>query len=96
MTAGNQPSVSGINSAVAGFAVTLRDTFADIVQFNAWLAAYGSAAALETLGFTAGDAAVIVSSMGNLATLASVAAGTATQPAEFNYVANTEVLWGGQ
>ena len=96
MTAGNQPSVSGINSTVGGFAITLRSTFQAIMNYNAWLSAYGGATALEALGFTAGDAAVIISSVGNMATLANVAYGTATQGTEFNYIANTEGLWGGQ
>lgn len=96
MTAGNQPSVSGINGTVSGFALNLRNTFEEIVNFNNWLSAYGGASALVTLGFSSGDAAVIVSSIGNLATLANVANGTATQPSTFNYIANTQDLWGGQ
>jgi hypothetical protein len=96
MTAGNQPSVGGVNSAVAAFALNLRNTFQQITDFNNWISAYGGASALVTLGFSSGDAATIVSAMGNLATLANVANGTATQATAFNYIANTEGLWGGQ
>jgi len=93
MSAGVQPSVGGINSQVAAMAISLRDDFQRIANFQAWLNTVGSAG-LVALGFTAPDAAVIVSSMGNLATLSAIYQGTATGPA-FNYMANTEPLWGG-
>jgi hypothetical protein len=96
MTAGNQPSVAGVNSQAGALSVSLRNLFQQIQSFQAWLSAYGGAAALQTLGFTSADAATIVSTIGNLNTLANVYAGTATQPAVFNYEANSNALWGGQ
>jgi hypothetical protein len=96
MTAGNQPSVAGVNSTAGALSTQLRTLFQQIQNFQAWLSAYGGANALTALGFTAADSATIVSTIGNLNTLASVYAGTATQPAVFNYEANSNALWGGQ
>jgi hypothetical protein len=96
MSAGDQPSVAQVNATVGGFATQLRALFQGIQNFEAWLSAYGGAAALQTLGFTSGEASTIVSTMGNLNTLASIYTGTATQPAVFNYEANSNALWGGQ
>lgn len=96
MSAGNQPTVAQVNATAGGFATQLRSLFQGVQNFQAWLSSYGGAAALETLGFTSPDAATIVSTIGNLNTLASIYAGTATQPAVFNYEANSSALWGGQ
>jgi multidrug resistance efflux pump len=96
MTAGNQPTVASVNSQAGAMAVSLRTLMQQIQNFEAWLSAYGGATALTALGFTSGDAATIVSTIGNLNTLASIYAGTATQPAVFNYEANSNALWGGQ
>jgi hypothetical protein len=94
MAAGLQPSQAGINQAAGGLATSLRDIFQQIENLQAWLATEGQAG-LVTLGFTAQDAATIISTFGNLQTLANVWNGTAA-PAEFNYLANTQALWGGQ
>jgi hypothetical protein len=96
MAAGIQASVAQVNATVGGFATQLRTTFGQIQNFQAWLAASGGASELTGLGFTAGDAATVVSTIGNLNTLASVYQGTATQPSLFNYQANSNALWGGQ
>jgi hypothetical protein len=40
---------------------------------------------LELLGFSAGDAATLISSVGNMSTLAAIYAGTSTQATTFNY-----------
>jgi hypothetical protein len=95
MTAGNQPTVANINAIAGGYATQLRILFQGIQNFEAWLAAYGNAAALQTLGFTAADAATIVSTIENLNTLAGIYAGAAPGAA-FNYEANSNALWGGQ
>lgn len=96
MTAGNQPSMVQVNATVGGFATQLRSLFQGIQNFQAWLSAAGGATELTGLGFTTGDAATIVSTVGNMNTLANIYAGTATQPAVFNYEANSNSLWGGQ
>jgi hypothetical protein len=95
MTAGNQTSVANVNATAGGFATQLRIIFQGIQNFEAWLSAQGGATALTALGFTSTDAAVIVSTIGNLNTLASIYAGGAPGAA-FNYEANSNALWGGQ
>jgi hypothetical protein len=95
MTAGNQPTVASVNATAGGYATQLRILFQGIQNFEAWLSAYGNAAALQTLGFTAADAATVVSTIGNLNTLAGIYAGAAPGAA-FNYEANSNALWGGQ
>jgi hypothetical protein len=95
MTAGNQPTVAGVNATAGGLATQLRTLMQQIQNFEAWLSAYGGATALTALGFTSTDAAVIVSTIGNLNTLASIYAGGAPGAA-FNYEANSNALWGGQ
>lgn len=94
MTAGNQPSVASVNSQAGGLAVQLRSLMQQIQNFQAWLAVEGSAG-LVAIGFTAGDAATIISTFGNLNTLAGIYAGAAPGAA-FNYESNSNSLWGGQ
>lgn len=96
MAAGNQPTQAQVNATVGGYATQLRALFQGIQNFEAWLSAFGGATSLETLGFTAGDAATIVSATGNMSALAGIYAGTGTQAEAFNYEANSNALWGGQ
>jgi hypothetical protein len=96
MTAGNQPTVAQVNASAGAFATSLRTLFQQIQNFEAWLSAYGGANALTALGFAPADSATIVSTIGNLNTLAGIYAGTGTQAAAFNYEANSNALWGGQ
>jgi hypothetical protein len=96
VAAGIQPTQAQVNANAGGLALNLRAAMQAIVNFQAWLSATQTAATLEALGFTPGDAATLISSVGNLNTLASIYQGTATQPAVFNYEANSNALWGGQ
>jgi hypothetical protein len=98
VTAGNQPtSQQQINAQVTAMCVDLRNDFQDIVNFYTWLNAVGGATFLENMPqpFDSADAAVIVSTVGNLAALAAIYAGGAASQT-FNYEANTEILWSGQ
>lgn len=96
MSAGIQPNTNTVNQTAGQLVTTLRDTLQEIVNFNNWVTAFGGASALETLGFSVNDANTIISTFGNLNTLSNVANGTATQGSTFNYIANTQALWGGQ
>jgi hypothetical protein len=96
MAAGIQPTQAQVNANAGALALNLRAAMQAIVNFEAWLSATQTSATLQTLGFSAADAATLISSVGNMATLASIYAGTATQPAVFNYEANSNSLWGGQ
>jgi hypothetical protein len=98
MTAGNQPeSTNQINGQVTAMCLALRNDFQNVINFNAWLTAVGGATFLEnmTSPFDSADAAVIVSTIGNLATLAGIWQGAAPGAA-FNYETNAEVLFAGQ
>jgi len=95
MAAGVQPTQAQINQNAGALALNLRVAMQAIVNFQAWLAATQTAATLEALGFTPADAATLISTMGNLNTLASIYAGGAPGAA-FNYEANSNALWGGQ
>jgi hypothetical protein len=96
VSAGIQPSQAQVNQNAGALALNLRAAMLAIVNFQAWLAATQTSASLQTLGFSAADAATLISSVGNMATLAAIYQGTATQPATFNYEANSNALWGGQ
>lgn len=96
MAVGIQPGLAQINQQVGTLAIGLRENFQSILNFNNWLTSSGGATYLEALGMTTQDAAVVVSTYGNLAVLAGIWLGMGTQQAEFNYYANTEALWGGQ
>jgi hypothetical protein len=96
MTAGNQPSQPQINSQISAMALSLRNDMQNVLNFNTWLSAVGGASFLQGLGFSSGDAATVVSTFGNLAILAQIYQGLATQSAAFNYEANCEILFGGQ
>ena len=95
MTAGIQPTQAQVNQNAGALALNLRAAMQSIVNFQAWLSTQG-ASGLEALGFTAGDAATLISSVGNMSTLASIYQGTVTQASTFNYEANSNALWGGQ
>ena len=97
MTAGNQPSTASVNQTAGSLATQLRNIFSQIQQFNAWIGAQGNNTGLIALGFSSTDAGTIVSAIANLSTLAGIYQGQAsgiTLP--FNFMANTETLWGGQ
>ena len=94
MSAGIQPTQASVNSAAGSAALNLRSAFQAVVNLQDWLGTQTNAS-LVALGFTTGDAAVIISTIGNLNTLAGVYAGAAPGSA-FNYQANSFGLWGGQ
>jgi hypothetical protein len=95
MAAGIQPTQAQINAQAGGIALGLRAAMQQIVNFSSWLNTQ-TTPGLEALGFSPADTAVLISSVGNLATLAAIYQGTATQPATFPYQANSSALWGGQ
>lgn len=97
MSAGIQPNLGIINQSAGVMATALRDLFAGIINFNDWLNSFGGAAELESqLQMSTADAQVLVATFGNLANLAAIYQGTQNLPVSFNYMANSELLWGGQ
>jgi hypothetical protein len=94
VTAGYQPNQTQINTLAGQYAVALRNDFQNVVNLNGYVTAMGGATFLEGLGFTNADAATLVSTLGNLATLASIYQG-GTQESALNYDDNSQALWGG-
>jgi hypothetical protein len=93
----NPPNPGTFQQSLSQAAVNLRNDFQAIVFLNNYINACGGATFLETtIGLSTADAGVVVSTMANLATLANVYMGTATQQTTFSYMGNSELLWGGQ
>lgn len=95
MAAGLQVSMGQINGQVGGICLNLRNLFQQVDDFTGWLNTQNQAS-LVALGFSSGDAQVIISTMGNLATLSQVYQGKSAQATAFNYQANSVALTGGQ
>ena len=96
MAAGNQPTITSVNQTAGDIAIGWREIAQKTVDFQNWLNSVG-AAGLEApaIGFSSADAAVIISTIGNLYVLAQAYAGLATISPAFNYELNSVGLWGG-
>lgn len=91
----NAPNPGNYQQNLSLIAVGLRNAFQAIIIQNDYLTAQGGATFLTTvIGLSTADAAVVVSTLGNLAALAAIYAG-GTPGAALNYQANSEPLWGG-
>jgi hypothetical protein len=93
----NVPSPSIFLQQISNAVVALRNDFQTIQNLNAYLTAEGGAAFLQAAPYnlSANDAAMVVATLANLATLAGIYNG-ATPNQTLNYSANSELLWGGQ
>ena len=87
---------ASLNQALMTMAVTLRDTFQDIENFYSWLSNYQIADIQTLFNVSTADAAVIQSTVGNLATLNRVYKGLAIQNPAFNFHDNSSAVWGGR
>lgn len=95
MAAGLQTAPAQINATCGIIATQLRNLFQQIDWVAAELGVLGETAGLVALGFTQADAAVIVSTMGNLETLSQIYQGKAVgQSLPFNFQSNSQGLWG--
>jgi hypothetical protein len=95
MSAGIQPTPASVNQSAGNMSVQLRELFAQVKDFNAWLNAIGGTTFLTaTLGMPSPDANTIVSTFGNLDALRAIYEG-GTPGAAFNYRTNSNSLWGG-
>jgi hypothetical protein len=83
-----------INQNIGRLAVSLRDTFADIGQFNAWHAGVGGAGLEATYGFTAGDAAIIGSAVTDFEQLRQIYLGAAALASAKNFRAFSDDVEG--
>jgi len=96
----NVPNPGLFLSQISGAVVSLRNDFTTLQRLNNYITAMGGAEFLEAatpngMGMAPADAAVVVSTLGNLTALASAYAGGA-QAQQLDYQANSEPLWGGQ
>lgn len=97
MTAGLQPSVSGINTAAGQIVLNARAALQQIIFFNDYLLFLGQEG-LVTLGFDSTDATLLLAVFANLAAVANTCMGAAyTGPTlPFNFMAQSIPFWGGQ
>jgi hypothetical protein len=84
MAIGYPVTVSSVNSQAAGLALQWQQLAADMAQFAAVTGGL-TLTALETLGFTSGDAALIANIAANMGIIATVYYGTAAAPTLQNY-----------
>jgi hypothetical protein len=95
----NVPNSGTFQQSISNVAVSLRDTFANIVNLDNYITSVGGETFLTTavpngIGLSTEDAATVISTLGNLAALAAIYSGGAPGAA-LNYEANSEPLWGG-
>lgn len=95
----NAPNPGIFLAQITQAVVNLRNDFQTIANLNAYIGAMGGATFLTTaqpngIGMTTGDAAVVTSTLGNLAALAAAYNG-GTPGAALNYATNSQPLWGG-
>lgn len=96
MAIGNNVSSDSVNQTLTSLAVGLRDLMTIIKQRYEFISASGGVTFLEGLGYSAGDAATVMTMLGYLNGLSAVYFGTGTQAAASNFDAALAVLWAGQ
>jgi hypothetical protein len=94
MVVGNQASVGSINNTLTQYALSLRDTCQNIINFQEFITTTG-VAGLETIGFESTDAASVVTMASYMNTIAEVFNGDATQSAEFDFSNALSGLYAG-
>lgn len=90
MPVGAAISSDQANNILTAHARQMQADMADVVKLWNWIATLGAdqaaqTAALVTLGFSAGDAAVFWTKANNLFAVAQVYYGLGTQPSAFNF-----------
>lgn len=98
MSIGIQPTLGQLNSQAGALALAVRNDMQAVINFNAYLNALGGATGLATAfsGMSTQDAQAMVATFGNLAVVAEAYQGSGLVAATFNYMANSQLLWGGQ
>jgi hypothetical protein len=96
MAVGFQQDNLTFGQNVTNQVVALRNALNDIYELNAWVVSSGGASFLQGMGISVADSATYIAALGNLNTLYQIANGEATQSSAFNFMANTQPLWGGQ
>src|ERR1700691_1211772 len=98
MAIGIQPTLSQLNQQAGQIALSVRNDMQAVLWFNEYISAIGGATGLQAtpFGMASGDAAAMVAGFGNLAVVATAYQGNGVLAATFNYMANSELMWGGQ
>jgi hypothetical protein len=96
MAAGIQPTQAIINAQAGQLVLNCRNSLQQILFFNDYLNNLGQSG-LIALGFSSGDATLLLDVYENMAAVASMCMGSAyTGPTlPFNFLAQTIPLWGG-
>ena len=84
MAIGNQPNVQQLNSQAAQLASTWRSTAQQTLALQSYVTSLGQAG-LVALGFAAADATSFTTAVNQMATMAGLFQGTATQATVFNF-----------
>jgi hypothetical protein len=96
----NAPNPGAFLQQISQAVVNLRNDFTTLTRLNNYITAMGGATFLEAaypngIGMATADAAVVISTLGNLTTLGTGYTGGAPAP-QLDYQSNSEPLWGGQ
>lgn len=93
MAIGNQPNVAQLNAQAAQIASTWRSTAQQTLALQAYVVGLGQAG-LVSLGFASADATALTNAVNQMATMAGLFQGTATQATTFNFQNAMVVLTG--
>ena len=96
MAVGGQASSSTVDQALTDLALGMRNLMTLVKQKYEWVTAMGGVTWLETAGYSAQDAATVMSLLGYMNGIAAVYFGTGTQASTSNFDAALAVLWAGQ
>lgn len=94
MTIGNQATEASINQSLTALSTELRNSCQAIVWFYQFVSGLGLSG-LEALGFSATDAAAVLTNAGYMNAVAAVFEGTGTQQTASNYQAALAPLSAG-
>ena len=102
MSVGNQPTVATVNSSVGSVAVGMRAVMARARDLQTQVTTLGTPG-LEAIGFSAQDAASVVTAAGYMSTVAGCYYGTVQQggsggtgASDFNFDSALSAEWGFQ
>jgi hypothetical protein len=92
---GTLTTVNSINQSAGQAALNLRNACQAILNLQEYITTIGTSG-LETIGFTADDAATLITAINYMNTIAEVFEGTVPQTPAFNFDNAISVLYGAQ
>lgn len=97
MSIGGQVNSSMIDAKLSSISVAMRDLMQQIKNLSTWINGQSTGlATLESLGYSASDAQLVLNMVSYLNTLAGVYFGTANQATNFNFDNQLSQIWAGQ